>query len=789
MRVSIPVLICAAGIMLSCNASAAGGLVVDADLVPSAYSVERIRFQQLLSAHPEIKLRSYRRLKYSGREDELAYALKTGNAPDVLSLSISEYHQLADAGHLLDLSSLLLRQPGGPLRELEYAWTAMREADSSIKKLLLRNGRIYGFVGRPRLHGALVRRSAVPDADTIGDLTAAGTARLAAQVSRGHFAPRTALVMDAELLAYWSIADFAYTWSRLPGGDQSAEREAAVASLDGAAAALGAILHGSVLDCANCGGAGLTTRGAPDQAECPDCGEAWGSLGTAPRPGVSVKTHDEAVGLFAAGAVDMVLCSREDLYPLMDSGVPPSEFRFIPLAGAARVPDVEILCLYARTAGRAGEDSRVDLLSGFLKEYTSQFLAEKDSPLYLWYERALVAHLARRGYAHLFSKRELELCDDVNSLQRAAMPIAGSALDGATGEILSVDDFLELVSIDSMGDMDVLAARIRDGSIAVGGRLLSATRPRRLLAGRAVSLVIVFGLAACLIVLAYKAAACPVSSRAFRACVGPLARFAAALLSVLCLPALFKAAFTVLGACLGVGGLVSWRGPHSSHVGAVLAESLELFAGTCFVTLAAVALSIALALGAAMLLIRMKGWRVVVSFFLALPACLAGFWGVLLLEGVRAWLFDPLHPLGAEQARLAVRVVSVAFAVLPFACMSYMYRLRRIDTALYESVVLDGGTVTDRFFAVTWPALEAPLLLHSLVVSIVVLTDASPGLLGYSQPSLGGALIRAFLFKESAPLLAAVNSVMLVSVLLLVVYGLKRLGSVELRNTFSRGDL
>ncbi len=773
-------------------------LRVEIDGIPSGYSVAYGGFAPILEHRKSLRLASFKRLRFGSRSDEIAMAIKTGNAPDVLSLTASEYDDLADAGAILDLSSYLLKSDiGNDGFSAAAAWSPLQEAGEELTSLLLRKGRVYAFPGRRRVHGVVMRRDLVDGFEGFAHLDsrliAQTAARLSLKLPTGPSYSGIAIPLDSDRLLYWSISDYGRSLERLPVGaetNRAALCGMAVAGMQNVYSSMTSLLHESTVVCDGCGWVGFAAEGAAAYAVCETCGQEGPALRVMNPVGRLVGSAEEGMTLFAEGSVGMVACTRSDLITLVDAGMSPRDILFVPLAGAAYVPDVERLALYSRVPEREGGQRRVEELIHFLKLYSSQFLAPPNSELYLWYERNVVSSLLRRGYTGLYAPAEVSACMELPAWSGGDSYVTDSGL--GFGQMLGRPEFLEMCGLESTSEVDGVVSRLKHGALPGSGYLraveqLRATRPGRIVSS-VVLIGVIAGLLTALYLLFFK------GMRRSDGVEGAASRphwLGALSVLVLGIFLLLKIALPSLSSAVVMSGLVSGRSGSSAELVEVVVALLAVTGITLFSALVTIAVGVGVALLISLLLNRIDGWPAFVSFLMMLPISLMGFWGYMLLDAVSRWGVDILGggQLDAGDLFFAARVCAVVWGTMPFACMAYLYRLRRIDEKGGEALSIDGGEVQERFFVVLLPCLEPAIKMHALVLATLAICGTAPALLGVVDCAVGGQLLRALLFGQEPWLVAIMNAGALLAALLVAAVGVRWFRTLELRSTYSGSEI
>ena len=768
-------------------------LRVEIDGIPSGYSVAYGGFAPILDHRNSLRLTSFKRLRFGARSDEIAMAIKTGNSPDVLSLTASEYDDLVDAGSILDLSSYLLKRDiGNDGFSTLAAWSPLQEAGEELTSLLLRKGRVYAFPGRRRVHGVVIRRDLVDGSESFDDLDSLLIAKIAARLSlkmpAGASYSGIAIPLDSDRLLYWSISDYGRSLERLPAGAETntaALCGMAVAGMQNVYSSMTSLLHESTVVCDGCGWVGFAAEGAAAYAVCETCEQEGAALRVLNPVGRLVGSAEEGMALFAEGSVGMVACTRSDLITLVDAGMSPRDILFVPLAGAAYVPDVERLALYSRVPERAGGERRVKELIHVLKLYSSQFLTPPSSELYLWYERNVVSALLRRGYAGFYAPAEVSACMELPGWGGAESYVTDGML--VFGQMLGVPEFLEMCGLESVAEVDGVVSRLKHGALPGSGYLRAVEQLRATRPGRIVSSVVVLGVIAGLLAALYLLFFNGMRRSAEGEGTASRPHWLGAIFAlVLVVFLLLKMALPSLSSAVVMSGLISGGSGSSAELVEVVVALLAVTGITLFSALVTIAVGVGVALLISLLLNRIDGWPVFMSFLMVLPISLMGFWGYMLLDAVSRWGMGILGggQLDSGDLLFAARVCAVVWGTMPFACMAYLYRLRRIDEEGGEALSIDGGGVQERFFVVLLPCLAPAIKMHALILATLAICGTAPALLGAVDCAVGGQLLRALLFSEEPWLVAAMNAGALLAALLVAVVGVRWFRTLELRSTY-----
>lgn len=761
-------------------------LIVDISGLPDAYSSRSAAIEPILARHPNLRLRSYRRLHFASKSEELGYAIKTGNAPDVLCLSLDEYGAAALNGTVLDLSSYLLRGNG-----IDARWRSQFDFGNGALASLLVDDRVYAFPGRKRVHGVLFRRDLLETGDPIANLDLRGVAqmasRMAGRMPKEKRRSGIAIPLNANNFISWAIADFGGSWNQLQkvGGQQAGARTlAAVAGLQNTYDSLHSMLYSNWAACRSCGAVDFVRDGTV--GACVLCGGRM-DLGSDNAPlGRVVNNADMGLDLFAKGDVAMVLCTREDVLRLVDRSYSPDMMLFVPFSGASVVPDMELFAICASAAKRPGGQRRIEELADFLTDYTTQFQVANESPLYLWYERNGIENIVRRGYGSLYAPSEMASCVGLPFRNENAGGVVTDEAIQYSG-ILPVVEFLDIAGL-SVTEAAALADGLRNGAFIDSGCLSALQRNRAMQltprGGRILALIL-------LVVILASVGSLIVAGRRrrlFRAYQEGARGWVLVCLAPVIIAVSLRFVLVILSIVGQMAGAVTGGSFAPDVVGLAAGKMISALALGCFNVMVCVALGVFVSVAVALVFSRFKGWRVVLGFMLCVPLCLLGIWGSLLWESVLEWLFGTsgwaLIPENASMSVL-LRALPGVWAVMPFACMAYVYRLRRIDKSLYEALLLDGASSADSFFLATLPSLDPVLKLHSLVLACMALWSVDSISTG-SGVSLGSTLLRSVLFGDNACETAFLSALIFALILLIVCLGLRWIQTIEFRGVYGR---
>ena len=143
-------------------------------------------------------------------------------------------------------------------------------------------------------------------------------------------------------------------------------------------------------------------------------------------------------------------------------------------------------------------------------------------------------------------------------------------------------------------------------------------------------------------------------------------------------------------------------------------------------TVVSVALEVAVAVGAAVVLVGQRRYRALAIGLLLLPWCLPGVVTARVFEWMyhpTAGLFNlalglagaaPRNWLGDPGLALGGLVVADVWRTMPFVALLALARLSTIPPAVYEAAAVDGAGALRRFTAITLPLLLPVLLVATL---------------------------------------------------------------------------
>lgn len=761
--------------------------VVDIEGLPDTCSFGYEAAASVLKLNPAITVRSFRRLRFSGKSDEMRFALNTGNAPDVLLLEPAEYRDLSGRGMLVDLSLILL----GDRMDARVSWDPLESAGAKVLDILKADGLVFGIPARRRILGAVVRdgfavRESLPEVLSVKELWKLATRAGGKYAEKGR-GGRIAALLTADTLLYWTCAEYGRL---VENSDEQArmgvEQGAAALALREASLYLHRLLNEAWMICPGC-------SSAVYESGCTSCATVLDEASELmPPAGRAVESTAAGMDMFLKGEVDAVLCFREDLDYLIDRGAGPSDIRFIPAAGAEYVPSFELFGISSSALERAGGEDRVRVLAAFLKQYAGQFLVPADSPMYLWNDRARLIQLIRRGYSGLLAPAEAAVCSSV--LEVHDMPARTLVPDSMLEYDRMVDpsEFLRKAGAGWTG-LGRMAAGIRGGKLDFtepdqGSAYGHSGKP-----GRSVPVILLLSVVSVITLESVRRIVFAGRKKFYRAAVLGLSGWIRVPMYILLAAAAARLAVPAVLHLAGLVGIFSESGPSGSGQGDWAAAFLAAAGLSSVNAVLCFSAGVMIAVPSAILLNRLGRWSYPGGFLLFLPAALAGFWGDMLYGSFADYAAALIGPQNAALERsiyTAARLLPFIMAHLPFVIISYARSIRSIDSSLLDSMKLEGAGRMVILRRLVLPALRPAMKLHAVAAVLLSVLAGSYAVLpsGQYSSSAGGLLLRAVLFQGDRISVSPYAVLVIIAVLASVGYGRKSISGASIRRVWEVAD-